>query len=62
MVGITQQRKIIYLSAGEQREWKEDNGSLVPVMANLGCQLGWIWNSLNGKPLGSLRDVLDQII
>lgn len=62
MVGITQQRKIIYLSAGEQREWKEDNGSLVPVMANLGCQLVWIWNSLQGKPPGSLRDVLDQII
>lgn len=31
-------------------------------MANLGCQLGWIWNSLKRKPPGSLRDVLNQII
>jgi hypothetical protein len=42
---------------------KNSGATLVAVMANLGCQLGWIWNQLNYKPLGiSVRNFLDHII
>lgn len=30
-----------------------DQECLLPVTANLGCQLAWVWNQLNDKPLGT---------